>query len=717
LASETAHFGQGSVPGSGKEEFVFASLRQQIWPTLRRLLSTLTRWVRIWVRERRRALIAKRRLRNRRTLALVGTLGLLGGILIWSLSYLAPAHRGTHLRVDQLTALAGRHLVQTATFRDEDAEIVGQFTCVDRCRDIQLEYYGQPTSKETSSFTLPFWVSYPKSNVATPELLQTLTASGAKVNVNPQTAKANVKFFASLILPLMILANLFVLFFTSGKASGGGIGEVELFSSIGKGRFSRRRRTPITFADVAGADEALEELKEVRDYLADPSRYKELGAQPPKGVLLIGPPGCGKTLLAKAVAGEVGVPFFSVAGAEFVESLVGVGAARVRDLFRRVRAVAPAVVFIDELDAAGRKRATGGGAGGNEEREQTLNQILVEMDGFDAASGIVVMGATNRPDILDPALLRPGRFDRHVTVDRPDFVGRMKILELHARGKPFSIDVDFSQVARRTPGFSGADLANVTNESALLAIRQGKPEIDQPEIEEAIQRTLMGTARRSRVLTPEERKRAAYHEGGHVVVAAATGRTQDIHRVSILAQGRNIGATAFRSDDEALMLTRSQLHNRLMVHLAGVAAEEMIFGEPSTGAEDDLKSATDLARDIAARFGMSQRLGRARLLSPDVDAFLDADVALAAVSGSTHQELDEEIRRLLADAERDAAAMLVTHRPTLDALAARLEVEEVLEGADLEMLLSAIQPEVEMFGNLLASNGGRGRTKSSQAVS
>jgi cell division protease FtsH len=725
---------------------VLSTMRNRVWPGVSKVAGVISAWLRVWLRERKRGLVARRKMRNRRTYALVGTLALLGGVLVWSLSYLAPSPSGMHITVDQLSALAGNHRVVSATFHDEDAQIVGTFSCdsaavaasnapapaagttassLPSCADASGYRLSAATSPR--ALTPPdgkgegtvrhFWLSISKSNTTVPEFMNMLTASGARVVVDPQTSKGNVKFFASLILPLMILANLFVLFFTSGKGSGSGIGEVELFSSIGKGRFSRRRKAPLTFADVAGADEALEELKEVRDYLANPERYKDLGALPPKGVLLIGPPGCGKTLIAKAVAGEVGVPFFSVAGAEFVESLVGVGAARVRDLFRRVRAVAPAVLFIDELDAAGRKRATGGGGGGNEEREQTLNQILVEMDGFDAASGIVVMGATNRPDILDPALLRPGRFDRHITVERPDLLGRSKILELHSRGKAFSVDVDFGQVARRTPGFSGADLANVINESALLSIRQGKPEIEPGDIEEGIQRTLMGTARKSRVLTPEERKRAAYHESGHVVVAAATGRTEQIHRVSILEQGRNIGSTSFRADSEDIMLTRSHLQNRLMVHLGGVAAEELVFGEPSTGSEDDLKSASDLARDIAARFGMSEKLGRMRLLGTDVDAFLDAEVPLAPMSGSTHQDLDSEIRRLLADAERDATGLLLTHRATLDALAARLEAEETIEGTDLEMLLSAIQPEVEMFGNLLVNGNGHRKARVAQGVS
>jgi cell division protease FtsH len=678
------------------------------WSNLRVGGTRVRQLAHTWLRERRRAMVAKRRARNRRTYALLGTLGILAGVLIWSFAYGAPAPHGAHLRIDQLSKLATEGRVVDASFHDQDSQIVGHFTCSATAAPTCGASNAKPTAE--------FWVSYPKSNVVTPLLLQALSDSGAHISVDPQTRKSEVSFFSSYILPLMILANLFVLFFTSGKGSGSGIGEVELFGSIGKGRFGRRKKTPITFADVAGADEALAELKEVRDYLADPERYRLLGAAPPKGVLLIGPPGCGKTLLAKAVAGEVGVPFFSVAGAEFVESLVGVGAARVRDLFRRVRAVAPAVVFIDELDAAGRKRATGGGAGGNEEREQTLNQILVEMDGFDAASGVVIIGATNRPDILDPALLRPGRFDRHVTVDRPDLAGRAKILELHAHGKQFTHDVDFGQVARRTPGFSGADLANVVNEAALLAIRQAKVEIGSAEVDEAIQRSLVGTVRKGRVLTPEERKRAAYHESGHIVIAAAAGRTSDIHRVSILAQGHNIGTTAFRSDSEALMLTKTQLYDKLMVHMGGVAAEELVFGEASTGSEDDMRQASDLVRDIVARFGLSD-LGRLRLLAPDVDGFLDADVPLAALSGATHQEMDAEMRRLLADAERDATEVLIRQRATLELIATQLEQEETLEGADLELLLATGNADVELFGEAMPTKTRRNRARVTAGVS
>jgi cell division protease FtsH len=675
-----------------------------------------TRWLereaRTAIRQWRRSRVAGRRQRSRQTYVLATSLLLLIGFFAWTMVYLAPQSDGVRLTLGQATTLAAQHRLSSAVFLDQDAQIVGRFTCAagaaQSARTVPsaspfVPPGGAPSPLCTGSSQL-FRLSYPRSDSATSLLLQLFTDGGAAVTIDAQTIKADMRVVETVVLPLMILANMFVLLFAANRGKSSGVGEVELFGSIGKGRFGRRKNTPITFTDVAGADEAVEELKEVRDYLADPDRYKLIGAQPPKGVLLIGPPGCGKTLLAKAVAGEVGVPFFSVAGAEFVESLVGVGAARVRDLFARVRAAAPAVVFIDELDAAGRKRATGGG-GGNEEREQTLNQILVEMDGFDVSAGVVIMGATNRPDILDPALLRPGRFDRHVTVDRPDVAGRAKILELHARGKPIEPDVDFLETARRTPGFSGADLANVVNEAALLAIRQGKVEIGPGEVDEAVQRTVQGSVRRTRTLTAEERKRIAYHEGAHVVVAAATGRFEEVHRVSILGRGRDLGMTTLRGDEEAAIVTRSGLHNRLTIHLAGTAAEELVFGELSTGSEQDLVLATSLARDMVARYGMSTKLGTVRLLAPDVDEFLDADVPFAAVSGMTHQDIDAEIRRLVDEAKRDATRLLVTHRTTLDALAARLETEETLDGPDLEVLLTAVQPAMEMFGYLADRNG------------
>jgi cell division protease FtsH len=685
----------------------------------------MKRATRAGLRRWRRRRLSKKRTTSKQTYALILSLLLLGGAFAWSLSYLAPTREGRELRLDEFSALADEKRLDTAVFRDQDALISGSFLC--SAPPSATEAKTGPNAEEAAaagdastpaSSAAPscskdgkgesYWVPYPESDATTAMLVDSATTARAEVSIDQQTAKGQVRIVATIVLPLMLLANLFALLFAVGKGSTSGIGEVETFGSIGNGMFRRRHKTPTTFTDVAGADEAVEELKEVRDYLANPERYEEIGAMPPKGVLLVGPPGCGKTLLAKAVAGEVGVPFFSVAGAEFVESLVGVGAARIRDLFRRVRAAAPALVFIDELDAAGRKRAHGGGSGGSDEREQTLNQLLVEMDGFEVSSGIVVMGATNRPDILDPALLRPGRFDRHITIERPDLMGRTEILELHARGKPVGHDVDFGYIARRTPGFSGADLANVVNEAALLAVRQDKEEIETPEFEEAIQRVMVGTNTRGRMLTPNEKKRAAYHESGHVIVAAAAGRVGDIHRVSILAAGRKIGATGISKQSEAAILTRSDLNAELVTLLAGSAAEKLVFREPSTGSEKDLEQATDLALDVIGRYGMNERLGLPRLLAKDVDAFLDADIPLGIVSGPTQHELDQEVRKMLADAEKEAMKVLAQHRETLDLLARRLETEEILEGPDLEGVLALVRPEVELFGAIVGSASGNG---------
>jgi cell division protease FtsH len=407
--------------------------------------------------------------------------------------------------------------------------------------------------------------------------------------------------------------------------------------------------------------------------------------------------------MAKAIAGEASVPFFSVAGAEFVESLVGVGAARVRDLFARVRAVAPAIVFIDELDAAGRRRGAGGGGGGSDEREQTLNQLLVEMDGFDVSEGVVVIGATNRPDILDPALLRPGRFDRHVTVDQPDVEGREAILELHARYKPLDADVDFAYLARRTPGFSGADLANVVNEAALLTIRQERTRVEMPEFEEAIQRVLAGTSKRGRILTEDEQRRAAYHEGGHTVVAAASGEGEEVHRVSILSRGKGIGLTNVRRQTDQVLVTRSQLFVQLVIAMGGLASEEMVFGEHSTGAEEDLERATDVARDMVGRFGMGSK--RRRLLARDIDEYIKGEVALGEISLQTHEEMEAEVDKLIHEAEKEARHILERYRKTLEELAHTLMVEETLEGARLDAILEPVRPAVGHHIEVDSGNG------------
>ena len=678
---------------------------------------------------RRRARTAKNRKIGSRKLTYFLALLLLAefALFAYTFRYVAPDSPGRELSLDQVAELARQERVKEAVFREQDDTLVldvvpnslgAEDEKSSEAKNAKGDAKGNQSDGESNAkddknakgdggndqkasaaeqdrpqvpggrYTA--WAYYESNGAAFLPLYDVLQSAGARVEVDPQTNKGVVRTVQTYLLPLLILATAFGLLFTSGRGGGSGIGDVMTFGQIGKKKQKKGMAAPTTFNDVGGAREAVLELSEVVDYLKDPDRYEEIGAVPPKGVLLFGPPGCGKTLLAKAVAGEAGVPFFSVAGAEFVESLVGVGAARVRDLFARVRAVAPAIVFIDELDAAGRKRGGGEGGGGDGEREQTLNQLLVEMDGFEVSAGIVVVGATNRPDILDPALLRPGRFDRHITVDQPDAEGRETILKLHARGKPMSQNTDFTYLAKRTPGFSGADLANVINEAALLSIRVKKPVIELPELEEAIQRVLHGPKRRGRLLSEEERLRAAYHESGHAVIAAAVGRGEKVHRVSILQRGRGIGLIGINNDSDAFLQTRADLFGRLVTAMGGLAAEELILGEPSTGAEEDLEQATDLARDIVGRYGMTAALGRARLIGADANVYLGGAGDFDHLSEQTHIEFDLEVRRLLSEAEREALRLLETNRNHLDDMARDLSKVETLEGRPLDDILKRV---------------------------
>jgi cell division protease FtsH len=617
------------------------------------------------VRRRERAAAGRRA--PRLLLALVASLLVLLTAFFSCLAYLQSEPEGREVTLDRLAALTTAGQVESAVYLDEDSQVVA------RLRD--------GADEEVVRAALP------SSGAAVPRLAEALQESGASFEVDPQNLQGTVRIVTEFLLPVLILVNLFGLLFVGKGGSGSAIGEVTDFGRVDDS--SRTGGSSVTFADVGGADEAVAELAEVRDYLQDPARYQAMGAAPPKGVLLFGPPGTGKTLLARAVAGEAGVPFFSVAGAEFVESLVGVGAARIRDLFKRVRAVAPAIVFIDELDAAGRRRGSGGGGGGSDEREQTLNQLLVEMDGFDVTSGIVVIAATNRPDILDPALMRPGRFDRHITVERPDAEGRERILRIHARSKPLADGVDLARIAARCPGFTGADLASTVNEAALLTIRRGASAITQKELEEAVVRVLEGPQRRGRVLTAEERRRAAYHEIGHVVVAAALGRAEDVHRVTVLSRGRTVAAATF-ADSEATLLTRSALHSQLVATLGGIAAEELVLGEGSTGGEQDLEHATDLARDMVTRYGMSEEVGPVRLQVKAGEGFLGDEAALVELSPETQRDVEEAVRRLITEAQTEATGILRAHRGELDELALRLETEETLEDEVLQQALAPL---------------------------
>jgi cell division protease FtsH len=533
------------------------------------------------------------------------------------------------------------------------------------------------------------YASYPESDAATLQILNKLDRGGAVVNVDRQTGKPERQIVVQFLIPILLLVVLFALF---NRQSGDAAGGISAFSTFrGKGRKKGKGESPITFAAVAGAGEALAELREIRDFLDDPSKYLDAGAAAPKGVLLVGPPGTGKTLLARATAGEADAAFFSASGAEFVESLVGVGAARIRDLFARARKMAPSIIFIDELDAAGRKRGAGVGQG-NDEREQTLNQLLVEMDGFGGDAGVVVMGATNRPDILDPALLRPGRFDRQVVVDVPDVHGRFEILNLHAEGRTMGEDVDLMQIARLCPGFSGAELANVVNEAALLSVREGRTVIDQKTLEEAIDRVIAGPAKRH-VLSSEEQHTIATHEAGHAVVTRAIGQVVSAQKLSIVARGRQLGTAAHMlTDRDAVFHTRSDLESHLVAILAGTASELIAFGEESTGAADDLHAATKLARSMVTSFGMSPRLGHVTIGEAAGEVFLGASLQdLGSIAPETLNIIDTEVERIVEEAEYRAEHVLRRNWPAVQETAGALIEHETLSGVALDAVLSTVQ--------------------------
>ncbi len=469
----------------------------------------------------------------------------------------------------------------------------------------------------------------------------------------------------------------------------GGVGAP--FMSFGKAKvklYAESDAEKITFADVAGCDEAKEELKEIIDFLSNPERFQKLGGKIPKGVLLIGPPGTGKTLLAKAVAGEAGVPFFSISGSDFVEMFVGMGAARVRDMFEQAKERAPCIVFIDEIDSVGRQRGTGLG-GGHDEREQTLNQLLAEMDGFSSKKGVIIMAATNRPDVLDVALLRPGRFDRQITVDRPDLLGREAILKVHIKNVKLASEVDLSVIAKRTPGFSGADLANVVNEAALLAARRDKEAVEMAEFEDAIDRVIAGPERKSRVMSEEEKKTVAYHESGHALVAAFLPHADPVHKVSIIPRGTAaLGYTLQLPTEDRYLTTESEILDTLCVLLGGRAAEAMVFGEISTGAHNDLEKVTRLARDYVCRFGMSAKLGPQTFGRQSGNIFLGHDlVQEKEYSEKTAILIDEEVSRIIRECYDKAHKLLVDNRDKLELLARRLEERELLDGEEVVELL------------------------------
>ncbi len=491
------------------------------------------------------------------------------------------------------------------------------------------------------------------------------------------------------LLPIIILIGVF--FFLINSMQGGGRGVMQFGKA--KTRSVGKDQPTVTFDDVAGADEAVAELAEIKDFLADPARFQALGAKIPKGVLLFGPPGTGKTLLARAVAGEAGAPFFSISGSDFVEMFVGVGASRVRDLFDQAKSAAPAIIFVDEIDAVGRHRGAGLG-GGHDEREQTLNQLLVEMDGFDVTSGVILIAATNRPDILDPALLRPGRFDRQIVVDAPDLAGRRAIIEVHAKAKPIDDSVSFDVIARRTPGFTGADLANLLNEAALLAARNGGGDITMDLVEDAIDRVIAGPERKTRLLSERERRVIAYHESGHALVGHLLEHTDPIHKVSIVSRGRALGWTLALPEADTYLQTKSQLKDQMSMLLGGRTAEEIIFNDVTTGAADDIEKVTSVARAMVTTFGMSTDMGPVKLGSRNGEVFLGKEVGHEVdYSDAVAAEIDTEVRDLVEHAHDRARLLLERHRDSLDRLANALLEHETLGEAELKELLPTGGPK------------------------
>ena len=541
------------------------------------------------------------------------------------------------------------------------------------------DYTHQSTGAGDPTANLGKNVYFTYSYVQTKDILDTVAEQAPAKGwnaVRPQSSALGAMF--QLIVPLLVLmgAFYFIMRSMSGSRMMGGF-------TASRAKEFNQERPDVTFADVAGEDEAVEELEEIREFLASPDKFHKVGARIPRGVLLYGPPGTGKTLLAKAVAGEAKAPFFSISGSEFMELYVGVGASRVRELFERAKKNAPAIIFVDEIDAVGRHRGSGIG-GGNDEREQTLNQLLVEMDGFDERANIILSAATNRPDILDPALLRPGRFDRQIAVEAPDLKGREAILKVHAQGKPLTQQVDLRQIAKRTPGFTGADLANVLNEAALLTARSNMQFIDERAIDEAIDRVIAGPQKRTRVMNDHDKAVTAYHEAGHALAAAALNYTDPVTKVTILPRGRALGYTMVMPTEDRFNKTRNQLLDDLVYGMGGRVAEEIVFRDPSTGPANDIQQATKTARAMVTDYGMSDRIGMVKLGDADTEAFgHGSGEGPRAFSDETAAIIDEEVRRLLDNAMREAWTILTNNRGVLDTLASRLLEEETLDEAQL----------------------------------
>ncbi|MGK2949577.1 MAG: ATP-dependent zinc metalloprotease FtsH [Acidimicrobiales bacterium] len=587
--------------------------------------------------------------------------------LFFATQWLTADDGPEELTLNEFLALVDDGEVATATIKDRSNEVSGELT------------------DDTE-----FKVAYPAEQAD--ELAAAILAAepAIELDVDQQQDSIWTSLLFSL-LPLLILFGLFM--FVINSMQGGGSRVMQFGKS--KARQVSKDEPKVTFADVAGCEEAVEELEEIKDFLQNPARFQAIGAKIPKGVLLYGPPGTGKTLLARAVAGEASVPFFSISGSDFVEMFVGVGASRVRDLFEQAKSAAPSIIFIDEIDAVGRHRGAGLG-GGHDEREQTLNQMLVEMDGFDTRSGVILIAASNRPDILDPALLRPGRFDRQIVVDQPDLEGRKAILEVHAKGKPLEPNVRLDVLARRTPGFTGADLANLMNEAALLAARRDLQLIGHAELEAAIDRVLAGPERKNRLMSEREKRTIAYHEGGHTLVGHVLEGTDPIHKVSIVSRGRALGWTLALPTEDKYLRTRSELEDTMAMLLGGRTAEELVYGEITTGASDDIERCTDMARAMVTQYGMSDLLGPQQFGKTKGEVFLGREQGHEAdYSPEVATSVDREVRRLIDTAHDRARSILTSHRATLDVLAEALVTKETLEDSDL----------AEIFGPLDKGSG------------
>ncbi|MFI6722606.1 ATP-dependent zinc metalloprotease FtsH [Streptomyces atratus] len=545
---------------------------------------------------------------------------------------------------------------------------------------------GQKLSGESGS---KFQASYiGDQGVQLADTLQQKFESG-KIDKGYTVSPSKQSPFISILLSLLPFVLIVVVFlFLMNQMQGGGSRVMQFGKS--KAKLITKDTPKTTFADVAGSDEAVEELQEIKEFLQEPAKFQAVGAKIPKGVLLYGPPGTGKTLLARAVAGEAGVPFYSISGSDFVEMFVGVGASRVRDLFEQAKANAPAIVFVDEIDAVGRHRGAGMG-GGHDEREQTLNQLLVEMDGFDVKGGVILIAATNRPDILDPALLRPGRFDRQIAVDRPDMQGRLEILKVHQKGKPVAKDVDLGAVARRTPGFTGADLSNVLNEAALLTARGNLKLIDNKMLDEAIDRVVAGPQKRTRIMSEKEKKITAYHEGGHALVAAASPQSDPVHKITILSRGRALGYTMVLPEEDKYSTTRNEMLDQLAYMLGGRAAEELVFHDPTTGAANDIEKATATARAMVTQYGMTERLGAIKFGGDNTEPFVGREVGHQRdYSEEVAALVDEEVKKLIETAHNDAWEILVENRDVLDALVLQLLEKETLGKEEIAEIFAPI---------------------------